>query len=312
MTGASMTDQASRVKLAVPFRVPFYAPFYAALATGAFRRHGLDVSMDVVGSGQAVVDALRSGAADAGWGGPARVMHEIDADSGCSLRTFCSVVRRDPFLLLGRAPRPGFRLQDLVDFRLGSTSEAPTPWLCLQDDLQRLGVDPDKVVRIAGNTMQQNSDALVSGEIDVAQVFEPYAALLEAHHGCAVWATAADRGDTAYTAFIATAERIAQRRQDFVRLCRGMSDTLAWIQTSGPGALAEAVAPTYADLDPAILRRVIDRYFGLGIWATSIRMSEESFERLAQALLSASSVHAMPEYGACVDATLAEDALKAP
>lgn len=307
-----MTDQAIHLKLAVPFRVPFYAPFYAAAAIGAFKRHGLEVSMDVVGSGQAVVDALRSGAADAGWGGPARVMHEIDADGDCSLRTFCSVVKRDPFLLMGRAPRPAFRLQALVDFRLGSVSEAPTPWLCLQDDLQRLGVDPDKVVRIEDNTMQQNSDALVSGAIDVAQVFEPYAALLEARNGCAVWATAADRGDTAYTAFIATAERIAQRRQDFLRLCRGMSDTLAWIQSSGPGALAEAVAGTYSDLDPTILRRVIERYFGLGIWATSIHMSGESFDRLAQALLSAGSVKTLPQYGACVDATLAEDALNAP
>jgi hypothetical protein len=44
--------------------------------------------------------------------------------------------------------------------------------------------------------MQQHSVALVSGEIDVAQVFEPYTALLGAHHDCAVWATAAARRDT--------------------------------------------------------------------------------------------------------------------
>jgi NitT/TauT family transport system substrate-binding protein len=306
-----MMSDDTHITLAVPFRVPFYAPFYAAVALGTYARHGLEVSLDIVGSGQAVVDALRSGTADAGWGGPARVMQEQerDADSDASLRSFCSVVRRDPFLLLGRHPRPDFRLQDLRDLRLGSVSEVPAPWCCLQEDLRRLGVDPDQVARVTTNTMAQNADALVSGAIDVAQLFEPYAAVLESHHACAVWAAAADGGDTAYTTFIATTGQIAQRRQALIKLCRGMSDALGWIDANGPDALVDAVAAHYGDIEPTILRRALERYFRLGIWSTSIHISPESFNRLGQALLSAGELKAMPQYKACVDATLADDAL---
>ena len=58
-------------------------------------------------------------------------------DPACTLRSFCAVVMRDPFLLLGAAPRPGFRLEDLPGLRLGLVSEVPTPAWCLHGDIAR-------------------------------------------------------------------------------------------------------------------------------------------------------------------------------
>jgi len=299
----------SRVRIAVPFRVPFYAPFYATVELGAYARYGVDVTMEIGGSGKAVVEALLAGAADVAWGGPARVMHDMDADPESPLRCFCSVVKRDPFLLVGRDQHPEFRLQDLPAFTLGSVSEVPTPWLCLQDDLRRLGIDPDKVRRIPDRTMQENAAAVASGELDVAQLFEPHAALLEGRGAGAVWAAAADRGDTAYTSFIATARHIDERRESFTAMCRAMADTLSWIAAEGPKSLTDAVQGHYPDIERAILETALTRYFKLGIWSASIHISRESFDRLGRALLSAGSVKALPSYEACVDGTLAEDAL---
>lgn len=303
-----MTAIDAPIRIAVPFRVPFYAPFYAAVELGAYARHGVEVTMEVRGSGQAVVDALLEGSADVAWGGPARVMHEVDADPASPLRCFCSVVKRDPFLLVGRTRHPEFKLEDLPAFTLGSVSEVPTPWLCLQDDLRRLGVDPGRVHRITGRTMQENAAAVEKGELDVAQLFEPHAALLESRGTGAVWAAAADRGDTAYTSFIATTKRISERRERFVAMCRAMADTLAWIAAEGPAALAERVQRHYPDIERAILERILARYFGLAIWADSIHISRESFDRLGEALRSAGSVKSLPRYEACVDGTLAQDA----
>ena len=65
--------------------------------------------------------ALRSGEIDVMWGGPLRVMltHAQDpaADSVC----FCDVIARDPFFVIGREPRPDFRVADLATcaLRLG-------------------------------------------------------------------------------------------------------------------------------------------------------------------------------------------------
>ena len=54
---------------------------------------------------------------------------------------------RDPFFLIGREPRPDFALADLYGKRVATVSEVPTPWLCLQEDMRRVGLDPDALPR---------------------------------------------------------------------------------------------------------------------------------------------------------------------
>lgn len=307
--GKLLMKSLSPLKLAVPFRVPFYAPFYAALKTGAYARQGLDVVMEIGGSGQAVVDALLEGRADVAWGGPARVMHERDADPASPLRCFCSVVRRDPFLLVGHKPRPGFRLEDLPNHTLGTVTEVPTPWLCLQDDLRRAGIDPAAVRCLTGRTMAENAQAVARGELDIAQLFEPHASLLEMRGEGAVWLSAAERGDTAYTSFIATSAQIAARRTAFRALVCALADTLDWIAAEGPAALSTAVQGYFDDIPPEVLQNCLSRYFRLGIWSESPHISRESFDRLAQALASAGSVARLPDYDACVESSIVEEAL---
>jgi NitT/TauT family transport system substrate-binding protein len=117
---------------------------------------------------------------------------------------------RDPFVLVGREHRPNFRLADLAGLRLGVTSEVPTPWWCLQHDLRRHGIGLESIDLVKGRTMQENADAVLRGEIDVALLFEPFVSEVEASGG-SVWYAAAVRGPTAYSALYATAARIAER-----------------------------------------------------------------------------------------------------
>jgi len=299
---------ASTLNLAVPFRVPFYAPFFAALHTGAFAREGLTVNLEIAGSGEVMIAALLSGKADAGWGGPTRVMEALDADPCSPLRAFCAVVKRDPFMLVGRHPRLSFRLEDLKDCTLGSVSEVPAPWVCLQDDLRRAGIDPLSIRRVIGQTMAQNAQALSAGTVDVVQLFEPHVAKLERTGTGSVWAAAADRGDTIYTTFITTRDNLSKRPQAFQALSRAMGSTLAWIAAEGPDALFKSVVACYEDLDPELLHSCLTRYFGLGIWSTSPHVSRESFDRLGQAMLGAGLVKALPEYDRCVDRSIVDAA----
>ena len=90
---------------------------------------------------------------------------------------FGEVVARDPFFLVGKGDRPGFRLADLARLRLATVSEVPTPWLCVQHDLRRNGIDPHRLERVANRTMADNLAALGRGELDVARLFEPYASI---------------------------------------------------------------------------------------------------------------------------------------
>ena len=84
------------------------------------------------------------------WMGPIRVMKHHDENPNSPLVEFAEVVCRDPFSLVGARPNPDFRLAELAGLRFASTSEVPTPWLCLEQDLRDAGIDPGRLDRIIG------------------------------------------------------------------------------------------------------------------------------------------------------------------
>lgn len=213
------------VVLNEPFRAVFYAPFSVAEARGLFAEQGVEVRRDTAGDPNKAAENLLSGRADIAWSGPMRPMLLRGRDPACPLRSFCAVVMQDPFLLVGATPPPGFTLADLPALRFGTESEVPTPWWCLQEDLRRAGIDPDGLARVTDRSMAENTAAVMAGALDVAQVFEPHAALAEAQGG-AVWHRAADRGPSAYTAFYATEARIARRGAAFEAMIRAMARAL--------------------------------------------------------------------------------------
>jgi NitT/TauT family transport system substrate-binding protein len=294
--------------LGEPFRAVFYAPYYAAEARGAFAKQGLDVRMRTAGTPSLAAEMLLDGTADVAWSGPMRPMLEASRDPGSPLRSFGAVVMRDPFLVVGRAPRPDFRLADLRSLRLGVTSEVPTPWWCLQDDLRRAGLDPDRLDLVRGRTMAENAAAVLAGDLDAALLFEPFASRMELRGG-AVWYASASRGLSAYSALYATAARIAERRPAMLGLVRALADTLAWVGTATPGEIAAAVAPRFPKLELDILTRALTRYQALGLWSATPVLPEEALDRLAGAMISAGAMTHHPGAAACVDATLAEEAL---
>jgi len=106
-----------------------YAPFYAALALEAYREEGVDVRFVSAPGPSDAARGLLDGTVEVTWGGPMRVMETYEKHPDCDLVCFCEVVTRDPFCLVGRGPRPDFRLADLVGMRIATVSEVPTPWL---------------------------------------------------------------------------------------------------------------------------------------------------------------------------------------
>jgi len=300
----------SPIILNEPFRAVFYAPFYAALLRGAFARQGLEVSMVNVGDPARAAQQLVDGTADVAWSGPMRPMQRLSRDPADPLRCFGAVVMKDPFLLLSRVARPGFRVADLASLRLAVTSEVPTPWWCLQDDIRRAGLDPARLDLVLGRTMAENSAALLAGEIDVAMVFEPFAAALE-EAGASVCYASASRGPTSYSAFYATRERIKSRRAEFQALIRATAESLAWIRKADAAEIAATLAPRFPDVPQDRLRRALARYQSLGIWAETPRFPADALDRLATAMVTSGAMTHHPGYDLCVDAELVESALAA-
>jgi NitT/TauT family transport system substrate-binding protein len=292
------------IKLTENFRAVFYAPFYATQALGFYAREGVEVELINSPAPAAAASDLLNGTIDLSWGGPMRVMKARENDPNSPLVCFCEVAARDPFFLVGRGDRPEFRLTDLARLRLSTVSEVPTPWLCLQHDLRQIGIDPDRLERVANRTMADNLEALHSGKLDVAQMFEPYASMaLKSGIGNILYAASA-RGPTVYTTFLATRGSIERNRASFAAMVRAVRRMQSWLSDHGAEELAAVVAPFYPNVASDLLANSLRRYHDAGLWARSPEVSREGFARLSAALLSGGFISRIHAYEDCVDQSL--------
>jgi NitT/TauT family transport system substrate-binding protein len=296
------------IRLYENFRGLLYAPFFAAHALGAYEAEGVAVELRESPEPGLGARQVLAGEAELTWGGPMRVLHLRETQADCDLVGFCEVVGRDPFSLVGRQPRPDFSLADLPTLRFASVSEVPTPWLCLQDDLRRAGLDPQRLDRIADRSMDDNVAALVAGTLDVAQLFEP-AVTRALAAGCHVWLPAATRGLTAYTCFYTTRAMLARHRDDFRRMTRAIYRMQKWLHAQPAEVLAQTVASFYPGIAPDALRAALARYHALGIWNRDPVLHRDGFDRLRDALRSGGLLRRGADHADCIDNSLAEQAV---
>ena len=292
------------VRLAENFCAVFYAPFYATQALGLYAKEGVEIEFvrsSVPGDG---VSALIKDKVDVAWGGPMRVMKAHELQPSSPLVCFCEVVARDPFFLVGRHRGSEFQLRDLASLRFAAVSEVPTPWLCLQNDLRKHGIDPSRLVRAPDQSMRANLEALSNGQLDVVQLFEPYASMAMQSGAGDILYAASTRGPTVYTTFIATKSGIERQRDSFIGLTRAILQMQRWLAEHGAEELANITAPFFPDVPRDVLVSSLRRYNQAGIWARVPDISKEGFTRLGECLVSGGFISQMPSYEECVDQTL--------
>lgn len=299
-----------QIRLQEPFRAVFYAPYYAALARNAYRDQGVVVELVSGTQPSLAKDSVLEGRAHLAWGGPMRILLAHDADPASPLRNFGAAILGDPFFLVGRTPRPGFRLTDLAALTLGTVSEVPTPWWTLQDDIRRAGLDPESVTRVTSQSMAENATAVSEGRLDVAQLFEPFVSQMETDGTGHVWHTAASRGPTSYTTFYSSAGNISEYAPEFRAMIRGLAATQRWFMAAAPEEIAATIASFFPAMDAVLLARCIARYRGLGIWTADPHFPPEPFNRLQSSMRSGGAISREPGYDRCVDEVIVVAALK--
>jgi NitT/TauT family transport system substrate-binding protein len=287
-----------------------YTPFYAALALGAYRREGVEVGFVSAPEPARAVEGLFDGTVDVAWGGPMRVMQTYDRRADCDLVCFAEAVTRDPFFLIGRDARPDFNFADLYGKRIATVCEVPTPWLCLQEDLRRAGLDPDALPRIGDRTMADNVAGLRRGEFDVVQLFQPFSEELIAAGDGHVWYAAATRGPTSYTSFYTRRTTLTARREELKKVVCGLYRTQKWLHASPPEAIADAVQSFFPAIPGPLLQAAIARYLDLGIWGRNPILPRGGYDRLRAGLISARFVKQAAPFEQAVDNTLAEEIVR--
>lgn len=297
------------IVLSENFRALFYAPFYAAHASGAFKRAGVEVELRPSSDPLEAARALRAGEVDVMWGGPLRVLIARDKDPGSDLVCFCDVVARDPFFVVGATPRPDFKFADLLSMKLATVSEVPTPWVCLQDDLRRAGVDPAKVDRITDKDMAENEAALREGRVDAVQVFQPYAENLVSTGAGHIWNAAAGRGLTAYTTLVTRRGVLEGRAEELACMIRGMDATLKWFAVTPSLEIVDVVQSFFPDVPRDLFAACVDRYRALELWGRDPVVRREGYDRLHAAMRSSGILSRDIAFEDVVDTKLATRAI---
>jgi NitT/TauT family transport system substrate-binding protein len=236
-----------------------------------------------------------------------RVMQTYDRRPDCDLVCFAEAVTRDPFFLIGRDPRPDFTFADLYGKRVATVSEVPTPWLCLQEDLRRAGLDPEALPRVADRSMAENVAGLRRGEFDVVQLFQPFAEELIAAGEGHIWYAAATRGPTSYTSFYTRRTTLTARREELKKIVRGLYRTQKWLHASPPEAIARVIEPFFPAVPASLLQAAIARYLELGTWGRNPILPRGGYDRLRAGLISAHFVKQAAPFDQAVDNTLAEE-----
>ncbi len=286
----------------------FYAPFYVALAQGAYAAAGVEVRFVSASRPGDAARGLFDDTVDVCWGGPMRVMETYKLIPGCDLVSFAEVVTRDPFLLVGRAPRPDFQLTDLLGLRVATVAEVPTPWMCLQEDLRRTGIAPGRVDRVGDRGMAENVAALRAGRVDVVQLFEPFVSALVAEGTGHVWYAAASRGPTSYTTFYTRRGTLTTRREELLRMVHAIHRTQLWVTGATAAQIADSIADYFPDVPAAIRVASCARYQSLGIWSTTPVLPRQGYDRLLSSLVSGGFVTGTP-FEVAVDNTLADEVM---
>ena len=292
------------------FRAVFYAPFYATFALDAFKAEGVDVRLQMSAAADKTLATLLSGSGQVSWGGPMRLLHARDNDPNSSLVSFCEVVSHDPFYLIGREPIAAFRMADLAGKRLAVVSEVPTPWYCLQYDLTLAGVDVSRIPLAPARGMAENIALLRSGQLDVIQVFQPFAQQALSEGFGHRWYTAASRGPASYTTLNTTRDFMAREPDTVLRMTRAIYRMQQWIAAHDGEAFAKLIASYFPDMPQQTLATCLSGYKTNGIWNANPVQYRAGLEWLRDAMISCGAIKAKPAFEDLSDMRFAEQVVR--
>lgn len=297
-----------RITLIENFRAVFYTPFYAAITLRAFADEGIDVELRTSPDPSKTLQQL--GADTVSWGGPMRLLFNHDRDPASQNVAFCEAIGRDPFFLIGAAPNANYRPADLQGKRIAVVSEVPTPWICLQQDLRLAGVDPKSLGIAPPRTMTENAALLRTGELDVIQVFQPYAQQLVDEGRGHLWYAAATRGLSTYTTLNTTRSFIERHPQTVLGMTRAMYRTLQWLRAHDGPTIASRLAEWFPELPHATLAACCATYQSLELWNATPVMQTAGFDWLRNAMQASGDITRRIPFEECVEMRYAEQAVR--
>jgi NitT/TauT family transport system substrate-binding protein len=157
--------------------------------------------------------------------------------------------------------------------------------------------------------MGENARLLRNGELDVIQVFQPFAEQLVAE-GCGHrWYAAADRGLSTYTTLNTTRDFIERHPDLVLGMTRAMYRALQWLRATDAATIASRIGAWFPDLPHSTLAACCATYQSLGLWNATPVMQPQGFDWLRDAMQASGDISRRIPFEECVDMRFAERAV---
>ncbi|HXH08984.1 MAG TPA: ABC transporter substrate-binding protein [Alphaproteobacteria bacterium] len=299
------------IRIIQRFHSLFYTPQFVTLHLGVLEQEGLRAEVSTAASGAELSAKLLSGEADLGLSGSIRTLELAEKGGRDRLISILEVNSRDGFFLLGRGPQPRFQWADLVGSRLILFSEAPTPWLCLQQVLRNYGVDVGRIELIADLPTAQAVEAFLRGEADYLEQGQPAAERLVHTGRASVVASEGEAvGPVPFSAYLTIPKFAAERTEILRRFARAFYRAQQWMAQHSAEDISQLIAPSFPDIEPDIRRRVVARYLRQDTWAKDPLLHQEGFDYLQDILIGGGFISKRYPYAEHVNVEFAQAAMQ--
>jgi NitT/TauT family transport system substrate-binding protein len=299
------------IRLIQRFHSLFYTPQFVTLHLGVLEQEGLRVDLTTAASGAELSAKLLSGEVDLGLSGSIRTLELAEKGSPDRLISVLEVNSRDGFFLLGRGPQPRFQWADLVGSRLILFSEAPTPWLCLQQVLRNYGVDIGRIELIPDLPTAQAVEAFLRGEADYLEQGQPAVERLVQTGRASVVASEGEAvGPVPFSAYLTTPTFASTQADVLRRFARAFYRAQQWMAQHSAEDISQLIAPSFPDIEPDIRRRVVARYLRQDTWAKDPLLRQEGFDYLQDILIGGGFINKRYPYTEHVDVQFAQAAMQ--
>lgn len=307
---------AQGVRLNEVFRTLFYTPLYVAINKGFFEEEGIKLaSFKTTPGTQATITEIVSGGSDIALVGPEAAAFTVEAGPDKRLVNFAQLTNSDATFIVAKTPMVSFDMAALKGKTIVTSGAGSTPALVLEYLLRKAGLDPKKDLTIRNIPVTINVPAAFKGsDAQFAQVLEPIATLLVKEGAAHRVASVADLlGPVPYTAFMATVNYIGKNPAVIQGFTNAIYKAELWTAASTADEIATVVAPSFPNVDRAIVKAVVEEYkksTKAPAWAPNPLISREGMDFMLNLALESGAIKRKPRYEDVVDPSFAEKALR--
>jgi NitT/TauT family transport system substrate-binding protein len=249
----------------------YYTPQYVALHKNFFIEQGLNVHLQVASSDAAAAEALASGTAEIALCSMEQALLAAQQPGDQAPIAFALLCQRDgTFLFTRQTSSTEVDWNLLRNKAVIAGPEGDAANLTLESILRQQGIQPGPDVKLLYSYPRPTAGkAFADGTASFAQLYEPSVSQLEqAKVGGVLTPLAPWTRKVPLAAFHSRAEMVRDRPETLQKFTNAICQALRWIDQHAASEIATTIAPSFPDVDLALLTDSIERYMQLDVWGS--------------------------------------------